>query len=340
VSDGNEGSETVESENSQIVTGKDSRDCSNSTSVGPRVSDEDEYPNTVTDEDLGNASDSSADKVSSDGERSSSSNREFAGSRTRLRLSDVSGNASQCFSKTGESIFCSSRPSNVADELIERALLEMSRTDSSDVENSSGGEDSRASRDSRSEGPRSSDEYEDSGTVASEDSRARRDLRSGGRRVSGATEGSDTVDVEYLEIAGCGDSEITDDEGCRDSRGSGFKGSGVSDESEDSGSGIEWSRSEGLKASDESKDSRTVTGEDSRKGGDSRSEGPRVSEASDNLKTADCENSKVVGGEGSRDRREPRSDGSRVSNENEESGTASGKDSRQSQQLQPSLYKC
>jgi len=137
----NKGSEIVESENSQIVTGKDSRDCSDSPSVGPRASDEDEYSKTVTDEDLGNASDSSADKVLSDGERSSSSNLVFAGSSTRSRLSDVHGTASQLFSKTGDSIFCSSRPSDVADELIERVLFETLGTDLSNVENSRGGKD-------------------------------------------------------------------------------------------------------------------------------------------------------------------------------------------------------
>jgi len=116
----------------------------------------------------------------------------------------VSGNASQRFLKTGESIFCSSRPSNVADELIERTLIGMSRTDSSGGEDSDNGSDSRDDTDSskgagsssegcnsRSEGLHASKACDDSKTadrknseiVGGEGSRSSCDSRSGGRRM-------------------------------------------------------------------------------------------------------------------------------------------------------------
>ena len=264
VSDEDEGSETVESENSQIVTGKDSRDCSNSISVCPRAFSEHTDSETMTGEDSCDSTDpsDSADSRSedrnsksdnprasngdeglgtaagedsgsdlewlrldigwsrsyngegvSDGEESSSSNREFAGSSTRSQLSDASGNVSQLFSKTGSSIRCSSwTSSHVADKPRKRELRRMSETESGD------GEDSRRSRDLISEGSEGSGEGADSET---------------------ANGNSETVDIEDSKITDSGDSEITDGEGCRDGWGPRFKGSGVSDRSEDSGSNVE-----------------------------------------------------------------------------------------------------
>jgi len=99
--------ETSETESSG---GEDSREGGNTKSEGRGVSGARGYSETINDE---------------------------GGSSAQSELSDISGNASRLFLMTGGCIFHSSKPSNVADKLIERVLLETSRTDSSDVEDSS-----------------------------------------------------------------------------------------------------------------------------------------------------------------------------------------------------------
>jgi len=96
----NEGSEIVNGKDSETVANEDSGDGIDSNegadlrSEGLRSSDEVENSKTVTGEDSVKARDLSANKVSSDGEESSLSNREFAGSSMKSRRSDVDGDVS------------------------------------------------------------------------------------------------------------------------------------------------------------------------------------------------------------------------------------------------------
>lgn len=105
-----------------------------------------------------------SETTSNNGAESSSSNREFVGSSARLGLSDTSGDPSQLFSRTGDSVCCSSeKSSTLAKELVACALREMSETELSDRE------DSRESRDSISEGRRVSGMKGDFETANNED---------------------------------------------------------------------------------------------------------------------------------------------------------------------------